>query len=202
MSRRATPARRHAPLLVTSLVGLVAGCQSTLDPRLRTGDGAERALEAPRALGRDEAIVGVSGSYSYNEDDREDRETFDLRLEGGAYAGAEHEFGGWLLGRYANRERDAESSRDVWLGLHYHYHFALADTTSLFAGPTVGWSIFDTGAAEDDGFGYGAAAGVRHWVSPSAALTFTPTLFCVEGSPDSGGDSRDLVVYWGAVFRL
>lgn len=193
LARPVPPGLACGPRAVLTLTAALSiGCVS----RIRAA-----AEDVPRPGSRDEVVAGLSGSYSYNEDDREDREALELRLEAGSYAAPEHEFGAWLLGRYTNRQLDADSSRDVWGGVHYRYHVALGDATSLFLGPTVGWSIVDTGAVDDDGFGYGAQLGVRHWLSESAAFTVTPTYFRVDGASSSGGDSSDLVAYWGVVFR-
>ncbi|MEZ6015122.1 MAG: hypothetical protein R3F49_08415 [Planctomycetota bacterium] len=178
-----------------ALAATLASCTSlAFDP--------DRGELAGRLPGEDEAVVGLSGSYTFRSDNAADREGLDVRLEAGYHVAAEHELGGWLLGRYSNLETDAESKEELWGGLHYRYHWYLSDATSVYFGPTVGFANFDAGTSSGTTLGYGAQAGVRHWVSSTAALTLSPMVYWTDYDAADGGSASEVLVHWGVAFRF
>lgn len=163
------------------------------------GEGAES--RAP-IVGEGGRVVGLSGSYSYREDDDEEREWFALRGTIDQFLTDEHVVGAYVLGQFSNQEDDPDGREQLWAGVHYHYHYHLNERTAFFAGPSVGLAYFDDESASDGSFTYGISGGVRHWLTERAAFTLEPTYLRANFDDDAGDDSQDFLLLWGLAFSL
>lgn len=191
------PARRHRAALPLSAAALVLGltsCSAVQDVR--------EPSEFQPVVGGGGRVAGLSGSYTFRDDDLQEREQFSLRATIDEYLTDHHVVGAYALGQFSNIESDPDGREQVWAGVHYHYHHHLSERTALFAGPQIGLTFFDDSFGGDSSLTYGLSGGLRHWLTNRVAFTVEPTYLFSSFSDENGGGSRDFLMLWGLAFSL
>lgn len=147
-------------------------------------------------------VASLSGSYSFRDDDIQEREQFSLQGKIDEYLTDHHVVGAYALGQFSNIGSIPDGREQVWAGVHYHYHIHLNERTAVFAGPQFGLTFFDDSFGSDSSLTYGLSGGLRHWLTDRVAFIVEPTYLFSSFSDENGGRSRDFLMLWGLAFSL
>ncbi|MFN0060571.1 MAG: outer membrane beta-barrel protein [Planctomycetota bacterium] len=147
-------------------------------------------------------LLGLSGSYSYEDDDNGKSERLVTQSELGYFLSRAHEVGANLGMLYTNSEIATDDAYTILIGPYYNYNYYLAPRTSVFAGPHVGLTVFDDGATQDNEISYGVHVGVRHWLTPQLSFVVQPRYTHADFERELGGEQDRLDVLFGFAFSF
>jgi len=139
----------------------------------------------------------LTGNYGLVNDDNGERHTLSGLAQIGYFRWREHQFGLNLFGSWTHIDAIGGDTYFYTIGPFYDFNSWITPQTSIYLGPQAGISVFSGATPSETALAFGARIGVRHWISPSTALTFEPRYTFTDFDNSLGGDQDDFSILIG-----